>query len=74
MIPKTKNKWDDPADLRRPNPWVAPEHSRVAQTMERNRDPSRGPVGHIVIDHRPEILVPKRTGYADLTEAASIGT
>lgn len=60
-----KYQFDDPEDLKRPNPWVAPEHRRFARGMKRNWNPKRGPIGHLKLDERPEILVPKRQSYAD---------
>ena len=36
--------------------WIAPEHYRGAIGMERNRNPNRGPLGHLVIDVRANLL------------------
>lgn len=42
------------------DPWLAPEHQKMASDMRRNKDPKAGPVGHLIVDRRPELLRPKR--------------
>ncbi len=50
----------NPRPKRVSNPWKAPEHVKMSAGMQRNKDPKKGPVGHLVVDRRPEIMVPKR--------------
>jgi hypothetical protein len=45
--------------------WRAPEHYRLTRDMRRNRNPEKGPVGHLVVEKIPEILRRERpTRYA----------
>lgn len=44
----------------REQPWVCPEHQKGAMGMKRNKNPEMGPIGHLIVDNRPQIMLPEK--------------
>lgn len=46
--------------------WVAPEHQKLAQGMRRSKRVDQdglfpdGPLGHLIVDKRPKIMIPQK--------------
>lgn len=46
--------------------WLAPEHQKFAQGMKRSKRVGEdgiaidGPIGHLIVDKRPNILIPQK--------------